>query len=101
MNAIDFLTFSLATLRLAYAITSEDGPFEIFAHWRGYLTKLEVERKEQVWWVDGFFCILCTSFEVGLILGLLFLFKPKIARAVALPLSLSALTLVLRHNKLI
>lgn len=101
MSVSDFIIFSLATLRLAYAITSEDGPFEAFARWRGYLTKLEVQRHAQVWWIDGFFCILCTSFEIGLILGLLFLIRPKLARAVAMPLSLSALTLVLRHNKLI
>ena len=59
-----YLISVLAVLRIAYLLAHEDGPFDIIADWRA--------KVGQVTWIGrGFHCVLCISFWLSLLAGLI------------------------------
>lgn len=61
-----FIVLTLAVYRVAYLITREDGPLDLFAKLRGWL-----DPRQQTWIGRGLNCILCVSFWIGLLGALL------------------------------
>lgn len=62
-----FLLASLAVYRLAYMVTNEDGPFDLFFRWRSYLQRWEVKRQKPHWIISGFHCVHCVGFWLSLL----------------------------------
>ena len=66
LPTIDFITFlllALAVYRLSHMVTSEEGPFEVFAKGRDALGG-----NQQATWIGrGIVCILCVSFWGGIL----------------------------------
>ncbi len=50
----------LATYRVSFMIAQEDGPFDMFSKWRGYIG-------QKTWVGRGMHCTLCISFWVSLL----------------------------------
>jgi hypothetical protein len=66
VHAVPLLMAILATYRVSHMITSEDGPFDVFALFRS--------RFNQSNWIGrGVHCTLCVSFWVSLIPMALFI----------------------------
>lgn len=68
MTPLTFVIATLAAYRVAYLITREDGPADVFAWLRGH-----VDPNQRTWIGRGLNCILCVSFWVtgamALVLG--------------------------------
>ena len=56
-----YLLITLAVYRISYMVASEDGPFDVFAHWRGWLHE-HMGDGHWSWVYEGFRCVLCVSF---------------------------------------
>lgn len=86
MTFLDLLILSLATLYLAQAITSTDGPFYTFRWLRDHTRKL----------LRGLFdCIWCTAFWVGLAMVATYFLVPYGSVIVSVP-AVAGAALVLR-----
>ena len=77
IHAIPLLLAILATYRVAYLITSEDGPFEI-------ATRVRSLFGQRTWVGRGFHCVLCVSFWLSLIPTILFVWLWWLAWPVAI-----------------
>jgi hypothetical protein len=61
MPALDLIVLSLAAFRLAHMVALEDGPFDIFAQFRGRIDPLQT-----TWLGRGVNCPLCVGFWASL-----------------------------------
>lgn len=61
-----FVIATLATYRLAKALSEEEGPFGLFLAWRGAL-----DPDQKTWLGRGVNCILCVGFWVALPIAVL------------------------------
>ena len=50
----------LGAYRFSFMLAQEDGPFDIFSKWRGYIG-------QRTWFGRGMHCTLCISFWVSLL----------------------------------
>ena len=50
----------LGVYRVSFMIAQEDGPFDIFSRWRGYMG-------QKTWVGRGMHCTLCISFWLSLV----------------------------------
>lgn len=53
---------TLAVYRVAYMVTTEDGPLNVFTIWRGWV----FEHYPDTWIDRGMNCVLCASFWLSL-----------------------------------
>lgn len=73
MDWLVFLLAVLATYRVSFMIVSEDGPFNMVARWRRFLSGKFIETRHE-WIYIGFTCVLCVSFWLSwLVAALLWL----------------------------
>jgi len=60
MSAVTIVLAILATYRVAFLVTSEDGPFELATRFRALFG-------QRTWVGRGFHCVFCVSFWLSMI----------------------------------
>lgn len=71
MSALTFIVAILASFRVAYAITREEGPFSVFATVRG-----RIDPDQRTWVGRGLNCAACVSVWTSLLFVLAILYLP-------------------------
>jgi len=66
VHLIPLLMAVFATYRVAYMITSEEGPFGLAAGFRSLFDRFGRDRRTS-WLTNGVNCVLCVSFWLALI----------------------------------
>lgn len=94
---VPFALVSLAILRLATMLSSEDGPFYVFSSWRKKLMDWERRRGRPHWIIDGFHCALCLSWWMGFAGGFLVPHATWIDYLV-ISVALSSVTLIVKRR---
>jgi hypothetical protein len=98
MDIITFLiligaTFRLSSLLIADNNESEHGPYEIldrFRHWAGVRFDAHSRPYGTNEFAEMLCCIYCTSFWIGLVVGISYLIMPVYTTYFCLPLALSS-----------
>lgn len=70
-DVLTFIIAALATHRLAYALSEEEGPLGIFRSWRGAL-----DPDQTTWLGRGVNCIMCVGWWVALPIAVLITADP-------------------------
>jgi hypothetical protein len=91
MTGLQLLVLALAVYRASYMVAVEEGPFSLFSWLR---SKFDQSGKQETWYARGIYCPICISFWTGIIASIGFLLAPGATLVIALPLALSAFTLI-------
>lgn len=87
VHAVPLLLAILATYRISFLVTSEDGPFGLAQRWREWFVdpKTRTARwPDHEWIMRGVHCVLCVSFWLSLIPTALFVWLYALPLHVAL-----------------
>ena len=100
MTPLEFIIFGLATWRISSLLVNETGPFDVFVKirevfWIKHKDKAPYEYPE-TFFAQLLSCVWCVSVWVGLFVTLAWFFVPSVAFLVCLPLSLSAIAVVVQ-----
>jgi len=105
ISVFEWLILAIATWRLSHLLVSEDGPFDILFRFRkliGFqvspsypLDETDFEWLPQNKLAELFACVWCISIWIGLGFYVGFMITPTTTLYVALPLSLSAIAVVI------
>lgn len=97
LTPLHFAVLALATWRISSLIINDDGPFEVFAKFR-HLVGVRYNEHSEAYGTSElaelFTCICCFSIWVGTAWALFYYFYPVIAFWLALPLSFSAVAII-------
>ena len=91
MSTLEFMIFGMAVWRVSSLLVHEDGPHAIFRRSRDHC-----ERKGYELFWQLLQCVWCTSVWVAGGLLALWLIRPQLAFMLALPLSWSALAIIIQ-----
>jgi hypothetical protein len=95
---MDFLILALATFRISSLIADEDGPLGLFEWTRSKMGVRRDEKGENYGtnnFAVGLVCQWCNSLWIGIVLAILYMWLKEMIVFVCLPLSLSAVTMVI------
>ena len=102
-NLIPLIIVSLAVYRVAYMMTSERGPFNLFERWRNFLeTKFPNSGPpfyKQHWISLGFNCVYCTSFYISFMFAWV-IGPASVLEYVVSALAISTLVIIIQGFKL-
>lgn len=100
VRPVDLLLLGLATWRLTSLLVQEDGPWEFLARFRHWLG-VRFDERSKPFGLNTlaalFTCMWCASVWVGLAMAVAYLTVGRITLLMALPLSLSAMALLLNR----
>lgn len=101
MSLTELIILGLATWRLTSLLIYEEGPYYVFVHFRYLLgingPVLNFKADTPQWRIELaklFLCLWCLSISIGLFLGYLGYFWDRVGILIALPLALSAITVL-------
>lgn len=100
MTPLEFTVLALAVWRISSLIINDAGPFEIFAKFR-HLVGVRYNEHSEAYGTNElaelFVCICCFSIWVGTAWAILYWYAPVVAFWLALPLSFSAVAIVVNR----
>lgn len=99
LHPLNLLILLLATWRLSALFAYESGPFNLFQHLR-WAMGVRVDSVGQNYYTnslaEGIACVWCNSLWFGTVWTVTYYFMPDLTLWLALPLALSALSVVLQ-----
>lgn len=99
-TAIALLVMGLATWRISYLLVAEAGPLDILVKFRSFIGVRFDELSQPVGLnviADLLTCVWCTSVWIGLFFAIIWYINAYAAIAIALPLALSTIAILVER----